>query len=67
MKKIRQLRNDRQWSLNEVARAVEVTKSTIWGIETGRRKPSIDTAVKLSELFDVSIQELLKNVEKERI
>ncbi|PWI50705.1 helix-turn-helix domain-containing protein [Sulfoacidibacillus thermotolerans] len=67
MKKIRQLRNDRQWSLNEVARAIEVSKSAIWGIETGRRKPSIDTAVKLSKLFDVSIQELLKNVEKERI
>ncbi len=67
MKKIRQMRNDRQWPLNEVARAIEVTKSTIWGIETGRRKPSIDTAVKLSELFDVSIQELLKNVEKEHI
>lgn len=48
---IRQERERHKWTLENVAKMVELSKPAIHDIETGRRKPSFDVLVKLLDLF----------------
>ena len=48
----------------ELARNVEVTQSTISQYETGAREPSLVILKKLSELFNCTIDELVKGGEE---
>ncbi len=49
--RLRQERQQREWTLDFVAKKVGTTKATIQMIETGQRKPSYDVLVKLLDLF----------------
>ena len=48
----------------ELARNVEVTQSTISQFETGAREPSLVILKKISELFNCTIDELVKGGEE---
>ena len=45
---------------SEVALAVGVSQQAVSLWETGAREPSIEVLIKLSELFNCSVDELLK-------
>lgn len=53
--KIRELRKERKWSQEILAKITGLKESTIASYETGRVKPSLDVLEKLSETFDVSV------------
>ena len=59
--RIRQLRAERGWSQRELARRIgAASKSVISYYELGERYPSYETLVRISDVFGVSIDFLLK-------
>lgn len=54
-KKIKQLRNSRTLSQQELADKVNITRSTISNYEIGRRTPHLKDLQKLAEVFGVGL------------
>jgi transcriptional regulator with XRE-family HTH domain len=58
---LRRLRIARHLSLSELARATQMSKGTLSGVENGRSNPTVDTLVSLAGALRVSLSELLEN------
>jgi len=43
----------------ELAKKIDVARSTLWCIETGKVDPKMSTVVKIAKFFGMSISELL--------
>jgi putative transcriptional regulator len=52
------LRKERGVTQEDLAFALNVTRQTVSSLETGRYKPSIDLAFKMSRFFDLPIEEI---------
>jgi len=64
--RIRQLRAERNWSQRELARRIGVaSKSVISYYELGERFPSYETLLRLSDVFAVTTDYLLKGKDKD--
>jgi transcriptional regulator with XRE-family HTH domain len=60
--KLRTLRKRHNMTLKELARVTDyATHSHISEIETGKRRPPLEFALKVGRLFDVSLDRLLKD------
>ena len=60
--KLRALRKQRGMTLKELAEVFgHTTHSHISELETGKRMPSLEFTIKVSELFDVSVDQLVKD------
>lgn len=59
MQKLRELRLFSNLTQSEVAQKLATTQTTIGKYERGELQPSIETLIKLSELFECSIDYLL--------
>ena len=64
---IRLERLERDWTMQEVAGRVGITKQSMHLIENGVNKPSYPVLVKLESLFGKSHRELLKPAEAEAV
>ena len=62
--RICRLRNERNMSQGDLADALEVSRQSISKWETNGSVPDLDKLVKLSELFDISLDELIAGKEK---
>lgn len=61
-KKLRTLRQQRGMSIRELTRAFGFrSHSYISRIETGKTKPSIEFIIKVADLFDVSVDQLVRD------
>ena len=60
-KQIESLRIKQGWSQAELARRLHLSPSTVGMYEQGRREPSIDILVAMSEEFGVTIDYLVTN------
>ena len=58
-KNLKRLRNQRNLMQEDLAQKMNVTRQTVSGWETGRRQPDLNTLIKLAEVLDVDIQELI--------
>ena len=56
---VKQLRQERGWSQQEVADRVGLNKMTISQYENGKRKPSFEMIEALAEVFHVDLNYLL--------
>lgn len=61
---MRQERIRRGWTLEYVGEQVGISKGAVLNMETGRRKPSYDTLLKLEDLFEMTHRELFAPVAK---
>lgn len=59
------LRKEKNWTLENVAAQLNITKAALGNIESGRRKPSYQVIVGLQHLFGKPIDELLEFVNSE--
>ena len=59
MKRLRQLREERNLSLRDLERLSGVDYSSISKIETGAAEPRLNTILKIAEALNVSLYELL--------
>lgn len=60
--KLRILRTKHGMTLRELATALEITAfSYLSRIETNKKKPSMELVIKISRLFDVPVDQLVKD------
>ena len=55
---LKDLRANKNWSQNDLALELGVSRQTINAIETGKYDPSLPLAFKISKLFAKSIHEI---------
>lgn len=59
-KRISELRKDKGWTQEELARAVKLSRSYIAAIEEGRIRPKIKTLALIAKCLDVELELLLR-------
>jgi transcriptional regulator with XRE-family HTH domain len=67
MNRIKELRDERGLTQEEVAKCLNVKQNTISGYETELREPDQETLLRLTDLFGVSIDYLLGRVNERNI
>ena len=56
--RLRLLRAERNWSQQDLAERLEVSRQSVNAIETGKYDPSLPLAFRIAELFGVPIEEI---------
>jgi len=59
--RLRALRAERNWTQQDLATAVGVSRQTINAIESGKYDPSLPLAFKLSGVFGQAIEQIFTN------
>lgn len=54
------LRTQRKWSQEYVARQIKVSRSTIVNWERGNTEPNASEAIKLANLFNITVEKLME-------
>lgn len=57
---LKRIRTRKKMSQGDIARALDVHRAYVSGIENGKRNPTLATIQKLADALDVSADELLK-------
>ena len=58
---LRVLRAERNWSHQDLAERLEVSRQSVNAIETGKYDPSLPLAFRIAELFDRSIEDVFES------
>jgi putative transcriptional regulator len=58
---LRELRAVREWSQNDLADKLRVSRQTINALETGKYDPSLPLAFKIARLFEMPIEEVFSD------
>ena len=58
---LRELRATRDWSQNDLADKLGVSRQTINALETGKYDPSLPLAFKIARLFKLPIEEVFSD------
>lgn len=56
--RLKVLRAERNWSQQDLAERLGVSRQSVNAIETGRYDPSLPLAFKISDVFGVTIEEI---------
>jgi putative transcriptional regulator len=56
--RLRILRAERNWSQQDLAERLEVSRQSVNAIETGKYDPSLPLAFRIAELFTMPIEEI---------
>jgi len=56
--RLKVLRAERDWSQQDLAERLEVSRQSVNAIETGRYDPSLPLAFKIAGVFDLAIEEI---------
>lgn len=56
--KLRILRRQRGWTLEEMGKRIGVSKVSAQGYESGRQVPDLTHFIKIADVFNVSLDEL---------
>ena len=56
--RLKVLRAERDWSQQDLAKALGVSRQSVNAIETGRYDPSLPLAFTIAEVFDLAIEEI---------
>ena len=58
LNKLKVLRAERDWSQQDLAERLEVSRQSVNAIETGKYDPSLPLAFRIAELFDRPIEDI---------
>jgi len=58
--KLRVLRAEREWSQGELSQRLGVSRQAINAIETEKHDPSLELAFRMSQLFEMRIEEIFQ-------
>lgn len=56
--RLKVLRAERDWSQQELAERLEVSRQSVNAIETGKYDPSLPLAFRIADLFNMRIEEI---------
>ena len=57
--RLRELRKEFRYTLDDIAKKLDIARSTYAGYETGHRKPSLETLSQLATIYNVSTDYIL--------
>ncbi len=63
--KLYELRKNNNWSQEELAEKMQVSRQTVSKWESGKAIPELNKLLKLSEIYKISLDELVKNTEND--
>lgn len=58
--RLRVLRAEREWSQQDLADRLEVSRQSVNAIETGRYDPSLPLAFRIADTFGLTIEEIFR-------
>ena len=58
---LRELRATQEWSQNDLADKLRVSRQTINALETGKYDPSLPLAFRIARLFKIPIEEVFSD------
>ena len=64
--RLRVLRAERNWSQQDLAGRLEVSRQSVNAIETGKYDPSLPLAFRIAELFDLAIEDVFTSPSRRR-
>jgi putative transcriptional regulator len=64
--RLKVLRAERDWSQQDLADRLEVSRQSVNAIETGRYDPSLPLAFKIADVFELSIEAIFTNPRLEK-
>ncbi|WJY19727.1 helix-turn-helix transcriptional regulator [Alteriqipengyuania flavescens] len=56
--RLKVLRAERDWSQQDLAERLEVSRQSVNAIETGKYDPSLPLAFRIADLFDMAIEDI---------
>lgn len=56
--RLKVLRAERDWSQQDLAMRLEVSRQSVNAIETGRYDPSLPLAFRIADVFDLAIEDI---------
>ena len=56
--RLRVLRAEREWSQQDLAERLGVSRQSVSAIETGKYDPSLPLAFRIADLFELKIEEI---------
>ncbi len=56
--RLRVLRAEREWSQQQLAEALDVSRQSVNAIETGKYDPSLPLAFRISDVFELPIEQI---------
>ena len=56
--RLRMLRAEREWSQQQLADALEVSRQSVNAIETGKYDPSLPLAFRIADVFGLPIEQI---------
>ena len=62
--RLKVLRAERDWSQQELAERLQVSRQSVNAIETGKYDPSLPLAFRIAELFGLAIEEVFASPSK---
>ena len=62
--RLKVLRAERDWSQQDLAERLAVSRQSVNAIETGKYDPSLPLAFRIAELFDLSIEAIFTSPTK---
>jgi transcriptional regulator with XRE-family HTH domain len=65
--RVRQLRKDRNWTLEQAAQQAGLARSTLSKIENGQMSPTFDAVKKLADGLDISVPQLFTAPKSDRV
>lgn len=64
--RLKVLRAERDWSQQDLAERLQVSRQSVNAIETGKYDPSLPLAFRIAELFNLPIEEIFTSPSKEQ-
>lgn len=61
--RLRVLRAEREWSQQDLAERLQVSRQSVNAIETGKYDPSLPLAFRIADLFDLAIEDIFQKGE----
>jgi len=58
--RLKVLRAERDWSQQDLAERLEVSRQSVNAIETGKYDPSLPLAFRIADLFEMRIEEIFQ-------
>ena len=58
--RLKVLRAERNWSQQDLAARLDVSRQSVNAIETGRYDPSLPLAFRIAEVFELAIEEIFQ-------
>jgi len=59
--RLKVLRAERNWSQQDLADRLDVSRQSVNAIETGKYDPSLPLAFRIAELFDMAIEQIFES------